>query len=372
MTILSVFNNKGGVGKTTLTFHLSYALSEMGHKVLMIDADPQCNLTIFSVSEDKIYNIWKDEDKYIDEGFESTIKSVPDDEFEAMGTRPRSLHYLLKPTEEGTGDPTLLPPPLQLENTNVAIIPGRLSLHTFEEKISSRWTDLYRGDPLAIRTILKIRSIAESYTEKYGFDFVIIDTSPSLGSLNKTVISTVDGFFVPAAPDLFSLYGIKNIGKALKGWQEEFNIIYGLLSSNKLDRFPKKFVQFLGYTIHNARPYKNEHHKWNLAKAHLKYAAEIPRVAEKSIDKCLREHLPNEMMNVPIGDDAIMYTYNTFPSNAQRFNVPMWKVPETVKNGDDIYMTVTGQRKAYAKTKDNYVKFANDLLKRVALLKATQ
>jgi cellulose biosynthesis protein BcsQ len=48
--IISIFNNKGGVGKTTLTFHLAHALSELGHKVLAIDLDPQCNLSIYSLS----------------------------------------------------------------------------------------------------------------------------------------------------------------------------------------------------------------------------------------------------------------------------------------------------------------------------------
>ena len=46
MKIISLFNNKGGVGKSTLGFHLGYALSEMGIKTLMVDLDPQCNLTI--------------------------------------------------------------------------------------------------------------------------------------------------------------------------------------------------------------------------------------------------------------------------------------------------------------------------------------
>src|SRR5712671_22277 len=45
MKIISVFNNKGGVGKTTLTFHLAHALGEIGYRVLLMDLDPQCNLT---------------------------------------------------------------------------------------------------------------------------------------------------------------------------------------------------------------------------------------------------------------------------------------------------------------------------------------
>ena len=62
MKIISVFNNKGGVGKTTLTFHLAHALAELGKKVLIIDADPQCNLTIYSLDQEYIHQLWAAED----------------------------------------------------------------------------------------------------------------------------------------------------------------------------------------------------------------------------------------------------------------------------------------------------------------------
>ncbi|HGE6060466.1 TPA: ParA family protein, partial [Vibrio cholerae] len=218
MKIISVFNNKGGVGKTTLTYHVANALSEMGKKVLIIDADPQCNLTIYALAQEYIHELWSTEDRFIDEGFETSKDKLTKTEYEGVINHPRSIHFLLKPTEEGTGDHEKLPPPIDLNNKGLHIIPGRLTLHLYEEKVASRWTDIYRGEPLAIRTITKIRAIAEKYGELYKYDYVIIDTSPSLGSLNKVIISTVDGFFVPAAPDLFSLYGIKNIGKALSAW----------------------------------------------------------------------------------------------------------------------------------------------------------
>ena len=51
MKIISVFNNKGGVGKSTLSFHLGKALGLMGKKVLFVDLDPQCNLTISAMRE---------------------------------------------------------------------------------------------------------------------------------------------------------------------------------------------------------------------------------------------------------------------------------------------------------------------------------
>lgn len=367
MKILSVFNNKGGVGKTTLTYHLAHSLSESGNKVLLLDADPQCNLSIYSISVDGIHSIWEEEDRCIEVGIEEYKKSTSNDEYNKLLSSPRSLHFLLQPTIEGTGEHDQLPPPLKISQ-NLHIIPGRLSLHEFEEKISSRWSDAYRGDALAIRTITRVRTLAEEYSRKYKYDYVIIDTSPSLGALNKTIISTVDGFFVPAAPDMFSLYGIRNIGSSLKKWHEEFNIIYKLISIDKRKLFPKSFVQFLGYTIYNARKYSNKTGKWNLAQAHLQYALEIPKVIHQYIGSDLRKNISDELLAEPIGDESIMHSHNTFPTLAQNYRVPMWKIPE-LKNLDPEHQnTVNGQKPDILKTKEKYAKFAGSLIERINLL----
>lgn len=369
MRVISVFNNKGGVGKTTLTYHMGYALSEMGYKVLMIDADPQCNLTIYSVSEDRIHAIWEEEDAFIDEGFESQRKKLTQEEFDSLNKRPRSLHYLVKPSEEGTGELENLPPPVRL-TSSLDIIPGRLTLHLFEEKISSRWTDLYRGEPLALRTITKIRELAEKYAEVHSYDYVIVDTSPSLGALNKSVISTVDGFFVPALPDLFSLYGIKNIGKALSAWKDEFDIIYRLISSEKRKYFPERYVTFLGYTIYNAKRYSGAEDTWGLASAHFNYARQIPQTIKENIREALRDHLPEDLLVKPIGERSIMYTHNTFPSMAQFYHRPMWQVPSLIPGGvhPDHLSTLRGASPKYRETGDAYKSFCADLIERIKLL----
>lgn len=367
MKVISVFNNKGGVGKTTLTYHVAHALAEMGKKVLVIDADPQCNLTIYSLGQEFIHDLWNTEDSFIDEGYEYSKKKHSDDEYKKIISNPRSLHFLLKPTEEGAGDHEQLPPPANLAD-NLDIIPGRLTLHLYEEKVASRWADIYRGDALAIRTITRIRTLAENYADIHGYEYVIVDTSPSLGSLNKVIISTVDGFFVPALPDLFSLYGIKNIGKALVAWKGEFNIVYKLISEEKRRAFPKKFVTFLGYTIYNAKKYAGDSNKWQLAQAHLNYAKKIPETIRKNIQEDMRSHLTDGLMKEPIGETSVMHTHNTFPSMAQHYNQPMWKVPDFDKIEKEHQNTLAGAGNKYRDTKNGYTKFCEDLLSRIKLL----
>lgn len=372
MKIISLFNNKGGVGKSTLGFHLGYALNELGHKTLLIDLDPQCNLTIFGINDEVLHKIWEQEDDFIDD-FERAYANNPE-----ICDTPRSIHFLLRPAEEGISDLTDLPPTIVLDK-NLHLIPGRLSLHQYENKISERWSGAYQGDNLAIRTITNIRNIATKYAEKYGFEYVIMDTSPSLGILNKTIISTVDGFFVPAQPDMFSLYGIRNIGNSLQLWQKEFNTIYSLISSDKRSKFPPQFVQFLGFTIYNAKKYTSEKspNEYDLAHAHYSYVAQIPDVIKKFIKESNREHLTDDMLKQPIGGRAVIHTHNTFPSVAQALNCPIWKVPdvysELLKTNreflDERLIKVNpGNNTHFRETQSKYHEFAQDLLKRVKTL----
>lgn len=367
MKILSVFNNKGGVGKTTLTYHLAHSLSEAGNKVLLLDADPQCNLTIYSVPVEQIHKIWEDEDYCIEMGMDEFIKNTAPAKFAKLQNSPRSLHYLLMPTIDGTGEHEKLPPPLKISK-NLHLICGRLSIHAFEEKISSRWSDAYRGDALAIRTITRIRTISEEYARRFKYDYVIVDTSPSLGSMNKTIISTVDGFFVPAAPDMFSLYGIRNIGASLKKWHEEFDIIYKLISNDKRKLFPKRFVQFLGYTIYNAKKYTKPGATWNLAQAHLKYALAIPDIIKSHIGQDLRQCITDEQLAQPIGGEAIMHSHNTFPTLAQHYRVPMWHIPNLAAIDKDHQNTINGQKPDILKTQQKYAEFKDALISRIEQL----
>ncbi|OLN21319.1 cobyrinic acid a,c-diamide synthase [Domibacillus antri] len=368
MKIISIFNNKGGVGKTNLTFHLAYALSELGKRVLLIDLDPQCNLTIYGMKTCKLHEIWEKENDFI-ESFDLAKQMVSKEEFNNMNNEPRTIHYLLKPTEEGTGELETLPPSLKLTD-NLHLIPGRLTLHKYEEKIASRWDSAYSGEPLSLRTLTRIRSLAVLYAQREMFDFVIVDTSPSLSPLNKTIISTADGFLIPCMPDMFSLYGIRNIGNSLSDWKRDFEIINERLTSNKrtLFPFPDNFVKFLGFTVYNAKKYSGAADRMDLAQAHFNYVQQIPSTIREFIKPEIRDHLDENMIENPVCLQEVMHSHNTLPGMAQKYKLPIWKIPSHSDLEKEDVNAIRGNRATYERTQTAYKSFAVDMLKRIEKL----
>lgn len=362
--IISVFNNKGGVGKTTLTFHLAHALAEMGHKVLLVDLDPQCNLTIYCMPVEVIQELWDAEVSYIDEpGFGETRKSVSAKEFKALASKTRTMHFLLKPAEEGTGELETLPPPHSLAQ-NLDLIPGRLTLHMFEEMVARRWSEAFVGQPLALRTLSEIRRLIHEYADQHNYDYAIVDTSPSLGPLNKVVLSTVDAFLIPCAPDLFSLYGVRNIGNSLTRWHAELKTLYSLISPNRRPHLPKDFVRFLGYTIYNAK-LRTGSSKWDMAIAHYNYAKQIPEVIAQHVPAELSAGIAKRLLKQPIGDTAVMHTHNTFPAHAQKYHCPMWRLPGNPRLEAADETTIRPNAARYKDTKTAYRTFAEAVLERL-------
>jgi cellulose biosynthesis protein BcsQ len=365
MKTLTVFNNKGGVGKTTLTFHLAYILSELGKKVLLIDLDPQCNLTIMCLHEERVHDIWEEENNFIDD-YEQSLSKITKEEQTKLFSMTRSIHFLLKPVEDNAPEPACLPPAEQLDG-NLFLIPGRLTLHTYEDALASRWSDFSIGKPSALKIISNIRRLAEAYSEKYNFDFIIFDTSPSLSTLNKVVISTTDGFVIPCMPDLYSAYGVRNIGKALNSWVTEFNKIKHNIGSEKWAQYlPTNYVRLLGYVIYNAKKATDRGKTRTIAKAHDYHAQKFPNLIKTHINSEIYKYIPESEMETPIGgvgDDSLLHTHNTFPSMAQKYHQPMWRLPE-LSELETEDQTVRGNKALYIGTRDKYLKFAQDLLQR--------
>lgn len=367
--IISVFNNKGGVGKTTLTFHLAHALAELGHKVLAVDLDPQCNLSIYSLSIEQIQELWDAENPFIDEpGFQAARDKMSAKQFATFCSEPRTVHFSLKSTEEGTGELEHLPPPIELA-TNLHLVPGRLTLHMFEEALARRWSEAFVGQPLALRTLGEIRRLIQWYAREYDYDYAIVDTSPSLGQLNKTILTTVDAFLVPCAPDLLSVYGVRNIGSSLGRWTSELKTLYQLIPPARRPSLPKNFVGFLGYTIYNAKKREGST-PWDMAIAHYEYAQQIPTTIAEHLPAQLSTGIGATVLSEPIGGMSVMHTHNTYPTHAQKYHCPIWQLPSHTDLEEGDRATVLTNRARYLATRDAYTEFASDVIRRVRALRA--
>lgn len=365
MKIISVFNNKGGVGKSTLTYHLGAALAENGKKVLLIDLDPQSNLTLYGVSEERLEEIWNSEDDYISD-YKAAKAKFSDKQFESFQKKNHSIHYLLKPIEDGESDEKIISTPIHLKD-GLDLIPGRLTLHLFENKLAKHWSEAFLGEPQAIRIVTSIRKICEEYSVEFGYDVVLVDTSPSLGALNKVIISSADSFIIPCAPDMFSDYGIRNIGNALSVWSKEFNTMYSLLSDSKRKYFPNEFVKLLGYTVYNAKKRSDAPNELNVALAHYNYAKKIPQTIKEFVPKNCLLNDGEDFFESSIGDNSVIHGHGTLPTMAQKYKAPMWEVPDLLNLGDEK-STIKGNSRLYYDTRNSYMKLAQDVLDRLELI----
>ncbi len=375
MKILTVFNNKGGVGKTTLLFNTAHAIASLGKKVLVVDCDPQCNLSLNFLSEQQIEKIWDEEDDFVAYSYQQERDKDPK-KFQNLIKAPRSIHFLLKPTEEGIDDPQSIPKPF-IVNDNLHLIPGRLTLYIYEDYISRRWNDLYAGTPLAIRTVVKVRNLCALINKENLYDYILIDTSPSLGALNKSIIIFSDYFMIPCNPDWFSLFGIKNIGNSLMNWKKDMAIIYSLLSDKKRSEFPEKLVQFIGYCLYKAKRYKSKTNDLDLAQGHYHNALKIPKYIERFIGCEMLEMSKSQDVSKPIGGKSIMHSDNTAPAISQILKVPIWQVPDRISQQDaskffddpKLYNaqknTISGNSKYYTKRSKDYQVFAQSLMRRM-------
>jgi len=191
--VLTFFNNKGGVGKTSLIYHLAWMFSYLGKKTLIADIDPQANLTAAFLSEDEIFSIWNKTDG-------------------------NTIYQCLKPLT-GVGD--LLEPNLQKISKNLYLLPGDVALSNFEDQLSDSWprSNDTKNRFRPLRILSSFWQIMQTAANKVNADIILVDIGPNLGAINRSVLIATDYVIIPMGADLFSLQGLKNLGPTLKDWK---------------------------------------------------------------------------------------------------------------------------------------------------------
>ena len=196
MKTIAFFNNKGGVGKTSLVYNLAWMYADLGIKVVAADLDPQANLTSMFLDEDRLEELW------------------PDNE------HPESILGIIKPILKGTGD--IAKPHVENIADNIGLIVGDLGLSIFEDKLSDAWPRCHDGDESAFRIISSFFRMLVDAAEIRQADLALIDVGPNLGAINRAAIIASQYVAIPLAPDLFSLQGLKNLGPTLRRWRTQW------------------------------------------------------------------------------------------------------------------------------------------------------
>jgi len=193
MKTIGFFNNKGGVGKTTLVYHIAWMFSELGIPVLAVDLDPQGNLSSMFLDDEILETLWP-----------------------ADGHR-KSIFACITPILEGVGD--IQEPHIEKINENLHLVVGDLGLSLFEDKLSENWPKCLDGDKAAFRAITAFYRIMQIAAEKIGANIVLIDIGPNLGAINRAALIATDHVVIPLSPGLFSLIGLKDLGPAIGNWR---------------------------------------------------------------------------------------------------------------------------------------------------------
>ncbi len=215
MKSLALFNNKGGVGKTTLTFNIAHMLARKGHRTVALDYDPQCNLSALFLAEEEIADIWEKD--------ESNSRSST----QGPG---RTVAGCIEPVLRATSD--LLEPELVPVADDVWLLPGHLRLSRIEQNLAVEWPMTRApGNERALDVITALARLAHMAADRVNADIVLVDTSSSLGLLSRAALLTCDAVVVPLAPDLFNLQSLANVGDTLREWRDDWDDI----SSSRVD-----------------------------------------------------------------------------------------------------------------------------------------
>ena len=226
MRTIAVFNHKGGVGKTTSCFNLSWALAEMGKTVVMVDADPQCNLTGLAIDMSQ----GGDLDQFYTNNPEQNIYSALLPAFES---RPEPIVPV--PCVDVAGRP------------NLKLLPGHVNLTEYEAPLAlaqelAVGLSVFKNLPGATHHLLT--NIAEAENA----DYIIVDMSPSLNSWNQNLLVTSDFFIVPTGVDYFSLMALKSLTSMLPRWIDWGTSAHALLKTAAYP-FPQPNTRFLGTIV---------------------------------------------------------------------------------------------------------------------------
>ncbi len=230
---IALFNHKGGVSKTTTTFNLGWMLASKGKRVILVDSDPQCNLTGMALGEGT-----ENDETRIQEIYNTTsnIKSGLAPAFESQ---PRAIEAVNCVPVQG--------------QDNLFLLPGHVGFAEYEVTLGI--AQELSGSIQALKNLPgSINDLLEKTAAKFNADYILIDMSPSLGSINQNLLMISDFFLVPTTADFFSVMAIDSLAKVLPRWSAWAKAASSLPILKEANYpFPDVKLRFLGTIVQNYR-----------------------------------------------------------------------------------------------------------------------
>ncbi len=236
MTIIAFFNASGGVGQTSLVYHLAWMYESIQVPVLVADLDPQANLTSRFLNTVQLDALWGEA--------EDSQKSI-------YGSLAELAHRV-KP--EPCGPPM---PHWEEVSPGVTLIAGDLKLARIESKLSKLWNERSTSNDLVLHILLEFRSMLQQSARENGAELVLVDVGPNLTALNRFALAIADTTVIPLGADLRSLYGLRAFGPALWQWRREYTEFLGSRSDWQIDypRIPGEPLSVAGYVVQDRAYY---------------------------------------------------------------------------------------------------------------------
>jgi chromosome partitioning protein len=300
--VIGFFNNKGGVGKTSLVYHLSWMYSDLGLRVIAVDLDPQANLTAAFLDEDRLEDLWP------------------------KGDHPQTIYGCIQPLLEGVGDITHphvemvseIPGQLSLfEENSIGLLAGDLQLSQIEDELSDVWPKCLDGNQRAFRVTSAFWRAMQQAGTAYKASIILMDLGPNLGAINRAALIATDYIVVPLSPDLFSLQGLRNLGPMRRRWYQEWQERLSKKPEEMHLKLPSGQMQPAGYVVlqHVVRLDRP-------VQAYDRWIAQIPGEYRKEV---LNDQDNN---NVPIASDpnclALLKHYQSLMPLAQEARKPIF------------------------------------------------
>lgn len=237
-SVISLFNHKGGVSKTTTCFNLGWMLANKGKRVLLVDCDPQCNLTGMVLQYED-----KEDASSISGGQREKPKNIRDALAPAFESRPSLIEAVECVNVPG--------------NDLLYLMPGHIGLAEYEVTLGI--AQELTGSLVTLRNLPgSLRYLIDKTSTANNIDVVLVDMSPSLGAINQNILTTSDFFIVPMHPDYFSIMAIDSLSAVLPKWEKWGRAAASLPMLREAEYpFPNNHPKFMGYVIQKYRPRRN-------------------------------------------------------------------------------------------------------------------